>query len=57
MNMAAQEKKWQVQADAETLIRAKEIQQDKKRYSAALKYCREKCEALDRVIEGSGGKK
>ena len=52
MKVSKEDKQWQVQSDAETLIRAKEIQQDKARYNAALKFCREKCEALKRVTEG-----
>lgn len=43
------EKEWRVQADAETLVRAKEIQMDKARYRAALKYCKEKCEQYEAV--------
>lgn len=43
------EKDWRVMSDAETLVRAKEIQMDKARYRAALKYCKEQCEAYERV--------
>lgn len=49
MHTAKSEKEWQVQADAEILVRAKEIEMDKKRYRAALKYCKERCEAYEAV--------
>ena len=52
MKTSKDEKQWPVQSHAETLIRPKEIQQDKTRYNAALKYCREQCETLKRVTEG-----
>ena len=35
--MSAQEKKWQAESDAETMVRYQEIMQDKNRRTAAIK--------------------
>lgn len=52
--VAKSEKDWQTESDAQTLIRAKEIQQDPKRYKAALAWCKKQCSALDKVIGKEG---
>jgi hypothetical protein len=44
--------KWQAESDADTLIRAKEVQMDKKRYAAAMDICRDRCKQLKDVMKG-----
>ena len=52
-NMAAQERKWQIESDAETLRRAEEIKADPKR----LKPAQKKLTEMDKYIRAAAGKK
>lgn len=50
---AAQERKWQIESDAETLRRAEEIKADPKR----LKPAQKKLTEMDKYIRAAAGKK
>ena len=52
MKPGKHEKEWRVESDAQTLIRAKEIQKDKARYKAALAWCKKQAERMEGVCEG-----
>ena len=43
------DKEWQAESDAQTLIRAKEVQMNKKRYAKAMAWCKTKCAALEQI--------
>lgn len=49
--MSAQEKKWQAESDAETMVRYQEIMQDKNRRTAAMKAAKEKADALSKRVK------
>jgi len=48
--ITAQEKEWQAESDAETLIRAMEIKKDKTRLKAATKVLEKKKEAASKAV-------
>jgi len=53
--MAAQEKKWRAESDAETLARAAEIKGDKGRLAAAQKVATEKAKQYQAAVGDSLG--
>ena len=55
--VSPEEKRWRAESDADTVIRAQEIMNDKNRLSAAKRILSERAKASQQALKNVGGKK